>query len=485
MRRRAEADGSGTATGRVTISLSRRRALSWALLPAAQLLLPLAWANAARIASARLWPAQEYTRVILEAAAPIPHQLIALRDPPRIVLDLDGIALTPELEQVAARVQPTDPYIAGIRFGRKAPDTLRIVIDLKAETQPQLFALPPVAEFGHRVVLDLYPLTPIDPLMALAQSYRDPPAAAVAAPPPAIARTEAPRTEVAKAEIAKTEIAKTETAKTETAKTETAKTEIGKTEAPASAGRPPAKAELVPARRRIVVALDPGHGGEDPGAIGRRGTYEKNVVLAIARKLKALLDEEPGMRAMLTRDDDYYVPLAQRVQKARRVQADLFVSIHADAFRETSARGSSVFALSETGATSAAARWLAQKENAADLIGGVNLDGRDPALARTLLDLSQAAQINDSLKVGRQVLDGIGTMNPLHRNAVEQAGFAVLKAPDIPSILVETAFISNPDEELKLRSERHQQRFAESMRDGIRRYFAASPPLARNRVDAG
>ena len=186
------------------------------------------------------------------------------------------------------------------------------------------------------------------------------------------------------------------------------------------------------------------------------------------------------MRAMLTRDDDYYVPLAARVQKARRVQADLFVSIHADAFREPRARGSSVFALSENGATSAAAKWLAQKENAADLIGGVNLDGRDPVLARTLLDLSQTAQINDSLKVGRHVLDSIGTINPLHKAAVEQAGFAVLKAPDIPSILVETAFISNPDEELKLRSDRQQAKFAESMGDGIRRYFAANPPLARN-----
>jgi len=229
--------------------------------------------------------------------------------------------------------------------------------------------------------------------------------------------------------------------------------------------------------RRITVAIDPGHGGEDPGAVGKRGTYEKNVVLAISRKLKQMLDTD--MRVMLTRNDDFYVPLAERVRKARRVQADLFVSIHADAFRESSARGSSVFALSEHGATSAAARWLAQRENAADLIGGVNLDVKDPVLARTLLDLSQTAQISDSLKVGRQILDGIATHNALHRGIVEQAGFAVLKAPDIPSILVETAFISNPDEELMLRSSRHQQRFAESIADGIRRYFAKSPPLAR------
>ncbi len=424
------------------ISLERRRICQWLLVPASGLLLPEAWASVGRVASARLWPAQEYTRLILEANAPLPHQLIVLRDPPRIVLDIEGVVWTPELEQLPARVQNSDPYIAGIRFGRKTPDTIRIVLDLKVETKPQLFALKPVAEFGHRVVLDLYPVTPVDPLMALLDSLPESTAGdnvtAPASSPPAQDRP------------------------------------------PSS--RPDA---IAPARRRITVALDPGHGGEDPGAIGRRGTYEKHVALAIAKKLRAMIDAEPGMRAMLTRDDDYYVPLAQRVQKARRVQADLFVSIHADAFRETSARGSSVFALSENGATSAAAKWLAQKENAADLIGGVNLDARDPVLARTLLDLSQAAQINDSLKVGRQVLDGIGTVNPLHKNAVEQAGFAVLKAPDIPSILVETAFISNPDEELKLRSDRHQTRFAESMRDGIRRYFANNPPLARTGTGTG
>jgi N-acetylmuramoyl-L-alanine amidase len=228
----------------------------------------------------------------------------------------------------------------------------------------------------------------------------------------------------------------------------------------------------------LIVVIDPGHGGEDPGAIGPRGTYEKHVALAIGRRLARMLDAEPDMRAVLTRDADYFVPLAQRVAKARRVQADLFVSIHADAFREPHARGSSVFALSETGATSAAARWLAQKENDADRVGGVNLDRVDRSVARTLLDLSQAAQINDSVKVGKHVLAELAEHNALHKSAVEQAGFAVLKAPDIPSILVETAFISNPDEEAKLRNERHQQRYAESIGEGVRRYFAGNPPLA-------
>jgi N-acetylmuramoyl-L-alanine amidase len=423
----------------VRFSIERRRACRWLLLPAAQVFAPPSlFAATSRIASARLWPAQEYTRVIIEGPLPIPHQLLTLKDPDRVVLDLEGIDLSSELEQLPSRVQPSDPYVAGIRFGRRAPDVLRIVIDLKAETRPQLFALPPVATFGHRVVLDLYPLTPVDPLMALIDENR-----------------------LASAGDSKSADA-----------------------APQRIPEAP-RGSRKSDRRRITIALDPGHGGEDPGAIGPRGTYEKNVALAIARKLKGMIDVEPGMRASLTRDDDYYVPLATRVRKAQAVEADLLVSIHADAFRERSARGSSVFALSEHGATSAAAKWLAQKENAADLIGGVNLDARDPVLARTLLDLSQTAQISDSLKVGRQVLDGIGSVNPLHKGAVEQAGFAVLKAPDIPSILVETAFISNPDEELKLRSDRHQTQFAESMRDGIKRYFATNPPLARAQTAGG
>ena len=422
------------ANGVVRFSLERRRVLRTLVVPAAGAFTGFpAFAATGRIASARIWPAQEYTRLILETHTPVSHRLIGLKDPPRIVLDLDAVELTPELQQLASRVAPGDPYITRIRFGKQPPDVLRVVLDLREEVTTELFALQPVAEFGHRVVLDLYPLTPVDPLMAL---LNEKPAAAPAAEPSAAA--------------------------------------------PAATQSQPPFAPNGDRRRKITIALDPGHGGEDPGAIGRKGTYEKHVVLAIAKKLKAMIDAEPGMRAMLTRDDDYYVSLAGRVQKARRVQADLLVSIHADAFTVPTARGSSVFALSEHGATSAAAKWLAQKENAADLIGGVNLDGRDPVLARTLLDLSQTAQISDSLKAGRHVLNGIGAVNTLHKPGVEQAGFAVLKAPDIPSILVETAFISNPEEEQKLRSDRHQSRFAESMCEGIRGYFARSPPLARS-----
>ena len=419
-------DTNGAPGALIRVSLGRRRALAWALMPAAQLLVPGAWAQAARIASARVWPAQEYTRLILESTAPLAWQVLALKDPERIVLDLDGIDVGPEIAGLAQRVHPNDPHLAGIRYGRKSPTVLRLVLDLKDEVVAQAFALKPIAEFGHRLVLDLIPATPPDPLMALLDADRPAPG-----PPSADAR---PR-------------------------------------------------ESAPARRdaarRITVAIDPGHGGEDPGAIGRRGTYEKHVALAISRKLKAILDGDATVRPVLTRDDDYFVPLATRVQKARRAQADLLVSIHADAFREPKARGSSVFALSENGATSAAARWLAQKENDADLIGGVNLDVRDPVLARTLLDLSQAAQINDSMKAGRHVLQELAEVNALHKRDVEQAGFAVLKAPDVPSILIETAFISNPDEELKLRDPRHQARYAESIADGIKRYFSRNPPLAR------
>jgi N-acetylmuramoyl-L-alanine amidase len=232
----------------------------------------------------------------------------------------------------------------------------------------------------------------------------------------------------------------------------------------------------------VTITLDPGHGGEDPGAIGSGGSYEKNVTLAVARRLKAKIEAEPNMRAVLTRDADYFVPLQARVQKARRIQSDLFVSIHADAFVRPDANGSSVFVLSESGASSSAARYLAQKENAADLIGGVNIDVKDPVLARTLLDLSQTATINDSLKLGKAVLGEIGGINRLHKANVEQAGFAVLKAPDIPSILIETAFISNPEEEKKLNDDAYQDRMAEAILSGIRKYFAKNPPLAKSRL---
>ncbi len=412
-----------------------------------------------RVTSARVWPAQDYTRITLEAAAPIAHELLLLKNPERIVLDLENVAPTPVLEELTAKIGAADPYIKAVRGGRFKPTVTRLVFDLKAEAKPQVFILKPIAEYGHRLVLDVYPAQPIDPLMALLEMQRDAEpsaestAAAPTAPVPPAAATD-PKTAPPVASIAP------------------------------PAERPSPRAGRSERQRPILIAVDAGHGGEDPGAKGRRGTYEKNVTLAIARKLKALIDREANMRAVLTRDGDYFIPLHQRVAKARKIYADLFVSVHADAYIRPDARGSSVFALSERGATSSAARWLARKENEADLIGGVNLDVPDPYLKMTLADLSFTAQINDSLKLAKAVLNQLGEVNAWHKATVEQAGFAVLKAPDIPSVLVETAFISNPGEEKKLKDEACQNQIAEAILSGIKRYFAQNPPLARTRVAA-
>jgi N-acetylmuramoyl-L-alanine amidase len=394
------------------------------------------------ISAARVWPAAEYTRITLESATPIQYSLSILKTPDRVVIDLEDITFTSELENLPGKVGVNDPYIRALRIGRFKPGVLRLVLDLKTEVAPQAFELKPVANYGYRLVLDIYPTIPPDPLMALLGG------GAITMPQVGEADT---RPEV--------------------------KSHDKSSRGGESSGK--AKPEV---RRLIIIAIDPGHGGEDPGAISRSGTQEKDITLAIAQKLKSKIDKEPNMRAALTRDGDYFISLPMRLTKARQLNADLFVSVHADAFIKPHARGSSVFALSERGATSAAARWLAKKENDADLIGGVNLDGKDHYLKQTLLDLSQTATINDSLKLGREVLAEIGDINHLHKNEVEQAGFAVLKSPDIPSILVETAFISNPDEEKRLRDTAYQDKMAEAMLAGIKRYFANNPPLARSKM---
>lgn len=409
------------------------------------------------VIAARVWPAQEYTRITLESAQPIRHSMFTIDNPERLVLDLEDVDVSPALAGLAGRIGANDPYVKSIRLGRFRPGVLRVAFDLRGKVKPQVFALPPAGEYKHRLVIDIYPAVPLDPLMALVERAQPP--------------TAEPAVAAAVAVTPKSEPAATPAA----AAAEPAK-------APAAPATARGKPTAPPDRRLIIVAIDPGHGGEDPGAIGRGGTREKDVTLAIARKLKERIDREPNMRAVLTRDDDFFIPLHGRVQKARAVNADLFVSIHADAFILPHARGSSVFALSESGATSAAARWLAKKENDADLIGGVNLDVADPFLKQTLLDLSQAATINDSLKLGKAVLGELGGINTLHKAQVEQAGFAVLKAPDIPSILVETAFISNPEEERRLKDDAYQYKMADAILGGIRRYFAANPPLARSRV---
>ena len=411
---------------------------------------PCVSSAASTIASVRVWPAPDYTRITIESASPIQHELLMLKNPERLVLDLEVMA-TPLLEDWAGKIGPNDPYVKAARVGRFKPGVVRLVFDLKTEAKPEVFTLKPIAEYGHRLVVDIYPAQAVDPLIALLEkSVADP----VINPPTA----KSPESASAVPEIPRA------------------------TPTPENTRKSAPRTVKPDNQRLIIVALDAGHGGEDPGARGRGGAQEKSVTLAIARKLKALLDQEPNMRGVLTRDGDYFIPLHHRVEKARKVYADLFVSVHADAFIKPHARGSSVFALSERGATSSAAKWLAKKENDADLIGGVNLDVQDPYLKMTLADLSFTAQINDSLKLARAVLTELGEINTLHKSEVEQAGFAVLKAPDIPSILVETAFISNPDEEKQLRNDAYQDKMADAILAGIKRYFAQNPPLARARV---
>lgn len=403
---------------------------------------------AAQILAVRVWPAEDYTRVTLENDTNLKVRHFIVKDPERLVVDIDGIDLSPTLKELVAKIQANDPYIRQVRVGQNRPGVVRLVFDLKEAVNPQVFTLAPVGEYRHRLIFDLYPVNPPDPITALIEKgewAKEEPE--VLAPPPVAAKPDAFPT---------------------------------LPDTPSRADPPGEKTAAL--TRMITIVLDPGHGGEDPGAIGRRGSREKDVVLSIAKRLKARIEQQPNMRVMLTRDGDYFVPLPVRVQKARKVQADLFVSIHADAFVEARARGSSVFVLSEKGASSAAARWLASKENAADLIGGTNIKNHDRQLASVLLDLSTTAQISDSLKLGKAVLSEIGGINHLHKAAVEQAGFAVLKAPDIPSILIETAFISNPEEEAKLTDEHYQNQMADAVLKGIRKYFARNPPLAKNRM---
>ena len=400
----------------------------------------LAWG--AKLLAVRMWPAEDYTRVTLESdeVLKVSHQL--LTNPHRLVVDVEGLELTSTLKELVAKVKSNDPYVAQVRVGQYQPKVVRLVFDLKESIQPQLFSLDPVGDYQNRLVFDLYPTVASDPLMDLVrQSAKK--AAELDAEDPigAIARRESQKSD------------------------------------PKTDGK-----ESKPSHRRLLtIAIDPGHGGEDPGAIGKRGSREKDIVLAISRRLKDKVEREPDMRSYLTRDGDYFVPLHVRVNKARRVRADLFVSIHADAFVRPHARGASVFALSQQGATSTAARWLANKENGADLIGGLNIKTQDRQVAQLLLDMSTTAQIKDSLKLGDAVLKQIGGFAKLHKKQVEQASFAVLKAPDVPSILIETAFISNPEEEARLNDHEYQDQIAEAILKGIRNYFAKNPPVAKSR----
>ena len=381
------------------------------------------------IVATRIWPSPEYTRITVESATLLQYEQMILQNPERIVVDLKNIYLGKALEDLTSQVKEEDPSIQSIRVGQFNPKVSRIVIDLKGTAKVKVFSLDPIEPYKHRLVIDVYPEN-YDALASLLKQLED--------------ETYQASDEV----ITKDEV------------------------------KPEPGINKQPKPEPIIVAIDAGHGGEDPGAQGKRGTKEKVVVLKIAKKLKALIDAEKNMKAVLIRDGDYFVPLATRVKKARAAKADIFVSIHADAFKKRSVSGSGVYALSDRGASSAFAKFLANQENEADLIGGVSIDDKDPILAKTLLDLSQSATINDSLRLGKQVLLEIKKVNNLHKKYVEQAGFAVLKAPDIPSILVETAFISNPEEEKNLRSTAFQNKLAKSILLGIKNYIHTQPSIA-------
>ncbi|TKI05923.1 N-acetylmuramoyl-L-alanine amidase AmiC [Martelella alba] len=411
-------------------SSHRRLLLKGAMTACLVSLSPIGFAAAPVMVAVRIWPAASYTRITLESRTALQYRHFLLANPDRLVLDIDGMQLNAVMRGASQLVRDHDPYINRVRAGQFDPKTVRLVVELKQQVAPRFLTLPPVAGFQHRLVVDLYPRAGSrsaiqdDPLLALLEDYNQ----------GNLARNLPPEAQAPRA---------------------------------GRAGRD----------RPVVIMLDPGHGGEDPGATGKARTHEKDIVLKIARHLRTLIDREANMRAFMTRDEDVFIPLKVRVAKARKQRADLFVSIHADAFTSRAARGASVFALSTKGATSAAARFLAHTQNAADEIGGVGKSG-DRYLDHTLFDLVQTATINDSLKFGRQVLARMGKIAHLHKNTVDQAGFAVLKAPDIPSILVETGFISNVAEEQRLRTARYQRQVAQSILSGIKDYIAAGAQLA-------
>jgi N-acetylmuramoyl-L-alanine amidase len=461
-------------------------------------------AHASSVLGVRVWPARDYTRVTIESDQPLQNANQLLQGPDRLVVDLSGIDLDQALRDLVSKITPNDPQIQAVRVGQYQPHVVRMVFDLKGSVKPQVFTLGPIGSYRYRLVFDLYPAVAPDPLMELLagterkQEALDRSNPNSSAPPPATLSGPASAQRPGTSDSTDEFFQKYAQNDAEPAVPAAPAVPMSR---PAPKPRVPAAPPVIAKKdddddqytfsapkqgagttRLLTVAIDPGHGGEDPGAIGGQGTYEKHIALDIAKKLRAKIDAQPNMRAMMTRDADFFVPLNVRVQKAQRVSADLFVSIHADAFTSPDARGSSVFALSEHGASSAAARWMANKENASDQVGGINVKSQDASVNRALFDMSTTAQIRDSMRYGSFVLNEIGGINKLHKGSVEQAGFAVLKAPDIPSILVETAFISNPDEETRLNDDAYRDKMASAIVKGIKRYFAANPPLAKSRM---
>ena len=444
--------------------LKRRQFLLTSTALSCAVSLPWTMAYAAAVMAIRLWPARDYTRITFETPTDQPYDIKLLNNPNRLVIDLQDTELNSALRDLASKIRPDDPYIAQIRVAQYQAQTVRIVFDLKAAIQPQSFTLPPAAGYQHRLIFDLYPTAPIDPLLELLKQAENKKST--------LASKQAQQDEASDTEAFFQRYAQN---KPESSNLSGSQPSTKKPLTPPNLANQKASGPSVLTARKsgrpLIIALDPGHGGEDPGAIGHAGSYEKHIVLAIAKRLRDRLNGRAHMQVMMTRDDDYFVPLGTRVQKARRVQADLFISIHADAFTTPTARGSSIFALSEHGASSTMARLLAKSENASDVIGGVNIKSNDKNVMRTLLDMSTTAQIRDSKILGKILLQALGELNKLHSRQVEQASFAVLKAPDIPSVLVETAFISNPEEEAKLNRDDFQDDIAQKLTQGIDSYL--------------
>jgi N-acetylmuramoyl-L-alanine amidase len=417
----------------------------------------------------------DYTRITLESNQPLQYELSMLDNPHRVILDLSNIKLSPVLASLPQKVDAIDPFVQKVRIGQFKPDVIRLVFDLKANVVPRTFMVAPKDNYAYRLILDIYhpdKAAKIDVDAKIAANIDNTGFATDTLD-----------------ELVATLIQEGKQPRNGTAQ-KTGITPLNRLPPKPQVNQPkqPASSQVAKNRkspamvpRMIIVAIDPGHGGKDPGAVGSQGTHEKDVTLAIARKLKERIDKEPNMRAVLTRDGDYYISLPQRRINARRANADLFVSIHADANPKSHAHGSSVFTLSEHGATSTTASWLADKENSVDndLMGGIDITSKSKDIKELLLDLSLNATINDSVKLAEHVLKQLGDINHLHKKSVEQAGFAVLKSPDIPSILVETAFLSNQKEEEKLRNNNYQSKMADAVFLGIRSYFANNPALTR------
>ncbi|MFK7964780.1 MAG: N-acetylmuramoyl-L-alanine amidase [Burkholderiaceae bacterium] len=460
------ADRNADALGSVATGNQRRRALGQLLGGSLVLAVPVRSAHAAVIVAVRVWPAKDYTRVTLELDRPLKYRYHTLANPQRLVVDITGVDIDGDIRELIAKVKADDPYIKHVRVGQYKPNEVRLVFDLRKPVHPELFTLEPIAKYSHRLVVDLHPVQARDPLIALLdqQSSQDPLNQLLSSRPK---RTVTPPDPIADL--------------------------LARRQFPSSARPAPPKQarrrkpdknqqaqNRAPIRRMVTIAIDAGHGGEDPGAIGGLGTYEKDVVLAIAAELRQLIKLEPGMRPFMTREGDYFVPLARRVEKARRVSADLFVSIHADAFVHPQAKGASVYVLSERGATSTAARWLARRENLADKVGGVRHGKVQSRRARALLvEMSARSKLTESDRLGRNVLTALKDVAALHKPAIERAAFAVLKTPEIPSVLVETAFISNPDEEKRLIDPRYQRKVAGAIFEGLKNYLKSNPASPR------